>query len=276
MTEQLSKDSAPEPTSGDGAVARGRYGRRALILGAAAGAGAAVTLASRAAPAEAGPAYVVLGGANSETVTTTITNANSGGIAGITSANGGHTGVHGNDTSSGGGYGVAGNSVNGTGVSGETTGNMQSGVLGSDGSPDGAYGVQGFTRVGTGVYGTSNSNGIGVLGDSSYIGVQGNSEFGTGVYASSSDGYALQTSGTAQFSGQVQFSTSGVATVPKNSQTVTVELAGMTTSSIVLATIQKAYEGIAIEAATPASGSFTITLTAKAPAKIPVGWFVIG
>jgi hypothetical protein len=65
----------------------GRYGRRALLLGAAAGgAGAAVSLAGGAAPAAAaadgngGP--VLLGETNTETATTTITNATSGGIAG--------------------------------------------------------------------------------------------------------------------------------------------------------------------------------------------------
>ena len=53
----------------------------------------------------------------------------------------------------------------------------------------------------------------------------------------------------------MQFSSSGVATVASGDKTVTVTVAGITTSSIVLA---------------------TITLTGKVPTDTTVGWFVIG
>ena len=173
---------------------------------------------------------------------------------------------------------MAGNSTNGIGVYGTTSGNApQAGVYGDDGSPDGAYGVYGFSHVGVAVYGEGTSGAYGVYGNSTIsIGVLGNSESGTGVSATSSEGYALQVSGTAQFKGTVQFSSSGVATVAGGDKTVTVTLAGITTSSIVLATIQKPQAGTAIEAAKPTTGSFTITLTKTAIADIPVGWFVIG
>jgi hypothetical protein len=75
-------------------------------------------------------------------------------------------------------------------------------VAGLDASPKGAYGVLGFSRVGVGVFGEGISGGIGVLGESNtYFGVSGYSDSGTGVYATSPDGYALQTSGVARFSG---------------------------------------------------------------------------
>jgi trimeric autotransporter adhesin len=154
-------------------------------------------------------------------------------------------------------------------------------VIGIDDSPDGAYGVQGISRVGVGVYGVGSSGAPGVMGESTiYIGVVGTSPTGTGVAGSSPLGTGVSAASTKGIALSVQgiaaFSNSGVATVRKDSQTVTVKLAGVTTSSIVLATIQKPGSGIAVEGAAPASGSFRISLTAKAPADIPVGWFVIG
>lgn len=46
--------------------------------------------------------------------------------------------------------------------------------------------------------------------------------------------------------------------------------------SIVLATIQAPQDGIHIQGATPAAGSFTITLSGKATGDIAIGWFIIG
>ena len=172
-----------------------------------------------------------------------------------------------------------------------TSANNRSGVIGTDGSPDGAFGVQGTSRVGVGVYGVGTSGAYGVQGVStissgvygsspSGYGVNGNSGFGTGVNGDSTSGVGVQASsskGTAlQVNGKASFSNSGVATVKKNARTVTVKVTGMTKSSIVLATIQHAHSGLSVEAAVPSAGSFTITLTAKAPANTAVGWFVIG
>src|ERR1700677_2781860 len=121
MDEQSGHDRTPSAETGDmeAAAPGGRLGRRALMIGGvAAGAGIAGGLIARPEPAEAASNPVLLGQSNTETETTSISNASSGGFSGITSANGGHSGVHGNDTSTKGGYGVAGNSVNGYGVAG--------------------------------------------------------------------------------------------------------------------------------------------------------------
>jgi hypothetical protein len=57
---------------------------------------------------------------------------------------------------------------------------------------------------------------------------------------------------------------------------VKVSVAGLTSANIVLATIQNPQAGVFIEGAQPSSGSFTITLSKKAPGAVHVGWFVIG
>jgi hypothetical protein len=235
-----------------------------------AGAGAAVSLASGAAPAAAasdgngGP--VLLGDTNTATATTTITNAARGAFSGNTSANGGHSGVHGNDTSTKGGYGVAGNSTNGTGVQGTTSADGRSGVAGIDASGlDLSSGVSGTSTIGFGVSGSC-PNGVAIYGESTN---------GYGVYATSG-GTGLLVQGKSVFQGMTEFSNSGVATVKKNDKSVTVKVAGITAGSIVLATLQELHAGLAVAAAVPAAGSFTITLTGKVPVDTKVGWFAIG
>jgi hypothetical protein len=82
------------------------YGRRALMLGAAAaGAGAAISLVAGAEPAAAADgSAVLLGESNTASATTTTTTKTGDGLKGQTSTEGG-SGVYGNDTSKGGGYG---------------------------------------------------------------------------------------------------------------------------------------------------------------------------
>jgi hypothetical protein len=261
------------------------------MLGAAvAGAGIATGLVASAEPAEASNGNPVeLGETNTETSTTVVTNANSGALEGSTSANGGHSGVRGTDTSTKGGFGVAGSSTNGAGVSGSSTngagvsgttsGNNQAGVSGIDGSPDGAFGVHGFSRVGVAVFGKGTSGAYGVQGESTIsIGVYGSSPTGTGVYASSPDGYALQVAGTAQFTGTVLFSRSGEATVAAGKSSVVVSGVALSTSSIVLATLQGYLAGLGVAGvAKDASASkMTIHLTKATTAALNVAWFVIG
>jgi len=184
--------------------------------------------------------------------------------------------VHGNDTSTDGGYGVAGSStngygvagssVNGTGVQGTTSANGESGVAGIDNSGlDEASGVSGTSTIGYGVSGFC-PNGVAVYAESTN---------GYGVYATGG-GTALLVQGTSVFQGKTEFTNSGVATVKKNGTAVTVKLKEVSATSIVLATLQELQAGLAVAAAVPVAGSFTITLTAKATADINVGWFVIG
>jgi hypothetical protein len=151
---------------------------------------------------------------------------------------------------SGDGTGIAGSSAIGTGIVGTTAGNGQSGVIGQDLSSGGGTGVSGNSNHGTGVSGASTN--------------------GTGVQAASSAGTALAVAG------KVTFSSSGTATVAPGQTSVTVSLAGVTPSSIVLATLQQVQSRVTLAAAVPGTGSLTINLTRKAAASLPVAWFVIG
>lgn len=124
---------------------------------------------------------------------------------------------------------------------------------------------------GPGVHGNS-SGGEGVLGVGHTNGVHGiGGATGAGVLAENpSGGVALKVTGKAVFS------ESGLATVPAGSHMVTVAVPGLTTSSLVLATIHKSAPGVTVESAVPASGSFTIHLNKGAPAGgLPVAWFVL-
>lgn len=161
------------------------------------------------------------------------------GVFGVTQGDA-QAAVRGHDQSSGGGNGVSGVSDNGTGVSGLCVTSGQSGVFGKDTSTGGGHGV----------YGTS-TNGVGVL-------------------AESSSGTALSVQGV------VSFSRSGVATVPAGKATLKVDVDGLTTSSLVLATVQQLEKGVHLAAAVPAAGSFTIYLTAASTNPLNVAWFVIG
>jgi hypothetical protein len=179
--------------------------------------------------------------------------ASGSGIVGVASAPSGLSagllcGVLG-DTDGDGTIGVTGLSLNGTGVYGETQGDDAYGVFGDDESSGGGIGVYGSSNVGRGVAGESTS-GIGV--------------------------FAHTESGTALFvNGPVSFTTSGVATVAAHTTKVTVTLAGVTTASLILATAQAIAAKVAVEAAVPGSGSFTITLTKAPTVALPVAWFVL-
>jgi hypothetical protein len=283
MSEHSPTDRDPQSAAPAAVPRPGRYGRRALILGAAAaGAGAAVGLADGAAPAlassDANGGPVLLGKSNTETVTTTITNAASGAISGITSASGGHSGVHGNDTSTDGGYGVAGSSTNGYGVAGNSANGT--GVQGTTTAPGGGTGVSGIDQSGvdlsTGVSGIS-TIGFGVAGScANGVALYGESENGYAVQAVAPSGTGLLVQGKSIFDGTTQFSHSGVATVKKGAKSVTVKVHGITVGNIVLATLQELQAGIAVAAAVPTTGSFTVTVTAKVSADTNVGWFVLG
>jgi hypothetical protein len=190
------------------------------------------------------------------------------------------------DTGTGLGIAVLGKSTN-LGVAGQgdvqgVSGNGgQDGVFGYGGwaGIDGQGGKYGVNGVGpTGVYGTS-SNGCVLLGGcgagvrgtntSTGFGVFGSSTAGTGVAASSTNGTALSVQGKAKFS------RSGPITVPANSASVTVTMAGVTTSSMVLATAQQNVK-VYVKAVVPASGSFTIFLTGSAPSGgLKVAYFVL-
>jgi hypothetical protein len=82
--------------------------------------------------------------------------------------------------------------------------------------------------------------------------------------------------GTAlNVNGKATFSTSGVVTVAAGKNSLTVNLAGVTASSMVLATAQQRTSAY-VKAAVPGSGSFTIRLTGDAPSGgLKVAYFVL-
>ena len=278
-----------------------RYGRRALMLGAAAtGAGVAASLVgggmAEAAPDLSPP--VLLGKTSTASGTTRVVSRGGSGLAGR-AATKGQSGVTGYDTFAGGsglssgvtghsenGYGVNGISVRHTGVVGTSFRVGQSGTAGIDFcTTKGAQGIYGQSNNGNGVFGIS-FKGNGVVGESNtpghsgIVGLDRAPHSGNAVFAQSHDGTAvLATSenGTAlHVEGKAKFKNSGVATVPGGQKTVTVKVAGLTASGLVLATIQRPQAGVFIEAAQPGAGSFKITLSKNASSALPIAWFVIG
>ncbi len=234
MSEHISSGSGG---SGGGRVLQGGrqrsgYQRRAVLAGAAAaGAGVAAGLAGRAGVASAASAAngkpVLLGRANNETATTSVSNAKGTALSAATSSDG-NSALAGADTSARGGTGITGTSKHGTGIAGTSHGDGQSGVAGTDDSTGaiGGYGVAGTSTNGHGIHGTS-TNGTGVRATSTngpgvyafsessvgvYGGTTGNDENavfgydlsaggGYGVYANSMKGTALFAAGDATVTG---------------------------------------------------------------------------
>lgn len=294
-SEQARKiDSAND---GESAPLAGRFGRRALMLGAAAaGAGAAASLVGGT--AEAAPTSgIALNKTTTTSGSTVLISKKGTGFSGHTSTHG-QAGISGIDKNTvKGSFGLLGESDHGTGIlglshggdgiTGQTVTKGKSGVAGLDFSKDeGAHGVYGQSNLGVGVFGISfGDNGIfgqsQTVGKSAVVGVDllkkagGNAVFaqshhGTAVAALSDAGVALHVEGRAKFKN------SGTASVPAGQNSVKVTVGGLTTANIVLATIQNPQAGVFIEGAQPGAGSFTITLSKKAPSAVHVGWFVIG
>ena len=253
---------------------------RAVRFAVLAGAVAGLTVT----PAAASQGQAVLAGqVNTETASTVV--ANTAGdpgdpACGATSSEGltacGSTGVAGSGTNSGvfgrgtivgvqgesvsaSGIGVFGDGP--TGVSGDSDAQDGTGVLGSSDAPTG-IGVKGESSgSGSGVYGLANAAGVGVFGDTTN---------GTGVLARSTSGTALDVLG------KVSFSRSGLITITAGTASKKVTLAGVTSASMILATAQQDAT-VSVRSAVPASGSFTLHLTGKAPAGgLKVAYFVLG
>ncbi len=206
---------------------------------------------------------VIAGQVNDETTETVIRNPSFGSSSGCDG--GGSRGIVGC-----GGTGVVG--IGGVwGVSGE---GETYGVIGHGAS--GATGVFGYHAgtTGIGVWGRTGGVGSAVYGQATAggVGVNGYSASGSGVRASTASGKALEVIGKATFS------RSGIVTVSAGTSSKTVTLAGVTTASMVMATIQQKLgtSSIAVKWAVPAAGSFTIYLTGNAPAGgAKVAYFVL-
>jgi hypothetical protein len=100
-------------------------------------------------------------------------------------------------------------------------------------------------------------------------GMTGSSATGIGVLAESTEGTALRVSG------KLELSRSGQASVPAGAEAATVQLSGVTSASLVIATAQGPSGAVAVANVTPAEGSFTINLTAEAAAALKVAWIVV-
>ncbi len=163
--------------------------------------------------------------------------------------------------------------LSGFGASGDYFNWLGSGVFGK-GSVNGVSGET-SSGTGSGVFGQNDATGYGVtgraLGTTGGTGVYGdapNSAQGVGVEADSASGIGLQVKGKAVFS------RSGIAVVSSGQTSVTVTMSGVTTSSMILATVQQS-GGFYVKYAVPASGSFKIVISKAATSTVKVAFFVL-
>ena len=194
-----------------------------------------------------GAALYVTGASTATTVGVAISVLGQGTATGVYSGSGSGVGVHGASTS-------------GSGVSG--TSNTGPGVLGSSSSNDGVRGTT-VAKGKNAVHGADTGaapGGVGVLGSSSH---------GIGVKASSGTGTALYVAG------KTHFSRSGSGSVAAGNKSVNVNVAGLTSGNLVLATLQKNVSGVVIAAAVSATGHFTLYLNKATPTATKFAWMVI-
>lgn len=162
----------------------------------------------------------------------------------------------------------------------DPTGMWGDGGTASSGSTTGVYG-EGDTGVwgfgGWGVFGASDATGTGVYGFSgatvpaapAHVGVFAYSDSGYAVYARAATGTALYVDGKARFR------RSGKTAVAASHSSVSVTLAGVTTSSWVIATPQTNRAGVFVQSVVAGSGKFTIYLNKAVSAATYVGWLVV-
>jgi hypothetical protein len=129
-------------------------------------------------------------------------------------------------------------------------------------------GPSGTVGLALGISAAGGSSGLSASSGSG-VGVSGSSGSGTGVVASSTSGTALSVQGKAHFS------RSGSSSVAQGSKTKTVNVSGMTASSLVLVTLQTSVSGVYVTAAVPGSGKFTVHLNKNTPAATKFAWFVL-
>ena len=241
--------------------------RRALLAAAAGGAAALAAQAAlplTVAAADGDP--VLIGNANLATDTTHINNNTDGSNGFHATSVGLGIAVHGQSTLS---SGVRGTSVNELDAATPNV-TTYTGVYGwSPESPEGG--------VGTGVWGDSND--WGVFG-SGAVGVYG---FGTvGVIAESNStswpaiiAYsATETSHALEVNGKVKFSRAGRKTIGAGKSSLAVTMAGVTTTSKILAVLNSNRSGRYVRAVVPAAGKFTIYLNSSVSSSTYVAYFV--
>jgi hypothetical protein len=154
------------------------------------------------------------------------------------SSSGQHTGVRGS-----GRWGVLGEGTH-TGVAG-----------------DGFIGIRGTTS--------------GIDGDEPGVGVWAQAET-PGSVALRADG-ASEFNGRTDFSGVTTFARSGVVAVRSGSSSVTKTGVALAADTVILATLQSRVDDVFVHAVEtdPATGSFTIHLTAAPEVDVPIGWLAL-
>jgi hypothetical protein len=270
-----------------------RRTRRQLLAGGTGALAAVLTAGVLVRPAPAAAANgdnVILGALNTATGETVITNSSNGITALNAQATGSGIGLQSASDSS---DGVLGDSGSGNGVEGDASSGSGAGVLGANFGA--GYGVHGWSSGGDGVFGTSFGGGNGVTGHAKNsaasgvygqndgagygvagraaggIGTLGDSANGVGVWANSDNATALKVTGKATFS------RSGILTVAAGKSSATQTGVALTSTSLVLATLQQARPGVWVSSAVPTvkAHSFTVHLSKTVTAKTKVAWFVI-
>ena len=263
--------------------------RRALLAAAAGGAAALAAQAALPITAMAAdPNDVVLGSANSATSTTSIsTSLNANGIDAFTATSASATAVTGNAI--GDGVGVMGTSVGWAGVQGSS---LAAGVYGF--SQDSSDAAPFENTLFTGVYGWSpaypNDSGVGtgVWGDSDEWGVYGSGT--VGVYGFGTIGMIAESASTTnpaiiafgatdsspalQVVGKMKFNRAGRKTISAGKSSLVVTMAGVTTTSKILAVLNSNRSGRYVRAVVAGSGKFTIYLNSSVSSSTHVAYFV--
>jgi hypothetical protein len=243
------------------------HSRRALLMGALGGIGAAVAGAvARVSPVRAADGDPVLLGALNSSEGDTIIRSTGSDSAGLTAISTGDDGA-----------GLVGRADHPTGsttgVLGEVTSGGGFGVMGSCWSETGGA---------VGVYGrTSSTGGAGVRGVAHHYqgtnyGVYGESmsRSGIGVY-----GKATKTTGVAlQAAGRVKFSTSGVASIPAGASRVTVTPGvAITPTAFVLLTPKVNLGGRDLWFTTNVTtDKLTIRISSARSTSTPIAWMLVG
>ena len=247
---------------------------------------------------------------NAATAATIVKSTGADALGGVSDSG---TGVHGHST--GPGTDVPTHSTGVIGTTGDTTGvdenTDETGVYGFSDVSQYSTGVWGDTFQGIGVvgrgdwgvYGTGASTGVigdvdsvsqgvyGFSGDEPIVapggsaGVMGQGGAGGGIgvrgHAGPGGSYGMvaSASSTSQFAlyvaGKLRLSRSGRTAIASTASSKKILLAGVTTGSWIIATLQTSVSGCYVRAVVPTTGAFTIVLS-KAPGKtVVVGWVVV-
>jgi hypothetical protein len=269
--------------------------RRAVLAAALGGLGAVIAsrLATPSAVNAADNDPVLVGGTFTGTTATTITTAGSGNTAnaivghsldGIGLMGASDDAVPVTDfTVAGHRTGIVGLVGTGTGVAANTG---EVGIYGFSDVSINSIGVwgdtaSGYGMIGSGLVGVYGTGQVGVVGDVSATGTGVYGFAGTSVAPTPPAGVAVQATAatTAQValnvSGKAKFSRSGRARVLSGRSARRINMAGVTTSSYIIATLQTRRTGVYVHAVVPAAGYFTIYLNKTVSAATYIGYLVI-